>query len=33
VAAYKERHEARPAFRKALADQMGTFAANAPPGT
>jgi len=31
--AYKERHEARPAFRKALADQMGTFAANAPPGT
>jgi len=30
--AYKERHEARPAFRKALADQMGTFAANAPPG-
>jgi glutathione S-transferase len=31
--AYKERHEARPAFRKALADQMGAFAANAPPGT
>ncbi len=29
--AYKERHEARPAFRKALGDQMGTFAANAPP--
>jgi glutathione S-transferase len=29
--AYKERHEARPAFKKALADQMGTFAANAPP--
>jgi len=33
LAAYKERHEARPAFKKALADQMGTFAANAPPGT
>jgi len=33
LAAYKERHEARPAFQKALADQMGTFAAHAPPGT
>jgi glutathione S-transferase len=31
LAAYKERHEARPAFRKALADQMGTFAKHAPP--
>jgi glutathione S-transferase len=31
--AYKERHEARPAFKKALADQTGAFAANAPPGT
>ena len=29
--AYQERHEARPAFMKALGDQMGTFAANAPP--
>ena len=29
--AYQEQHEARPAFGKALADQMGTFAANAPP--
>jgi glutathione S-transferase len=29
--AYKERHEARPAFQKALGDQMATFAANAPP--
>jgi len=29
--AYKQRHEARPAFRKALADQMGTFAKHAPP--
>ena len=27
--AYKQRHEARPAFRKALADQMATFAAHA----
>ena len=29
--AYKQRHEARPAFRKALADQMDTFAKHAPP--
>jgi glutathione S-transferase len=29
--AYRLRCEARPAFQKALADQMATFAANAPP--
>lgn len=29
--AYQLRCEARPAFRKALDDQMSTFAANAPP--
>ena len=29
--AYKQAHEARPAFRKALADQMDTFATHAPP--
>jgi len=29
--AYKQHHEARPAFRKALADQMDTFAKHAPP--
>ncbi|MEO5883555.1 MAG: glutathione S-transferase family protein [Caldimonas sp.] len=28
--AYKRRHEARPAFQKALGDQMAAFAANAP---
>jgi len=28
---YKQHHEARPAFRKALADQMDTFAKHAPP--
>ena len=28
--AYRLRCEARPAFRKALADQMATFAANEP---
>jgi hypothetical protein len=33
LGSYKERHEARPAFREALADPMGTFAAHAPPGT
>jgi glutathione S-transferase len=30
--AYRLRCEARPAFQKALADQMANFAANAPPG-
>ncbi|QRN96503.1 glutathione S-transferase family protein [Archangium violaceum] len=30
--AYCQRCEARPAFRKALADQMAPFARNAPPG-
>jgi glutathione S-transferase len=30
--AYRRRCEARPAFEKALAAQMATFAANAPPG-
>jgi len=30
--AYRLRCEARPAFRKALADHMAPFAANAPPG-
>ena len=29
--AYKQRHEARPAFQKALAEQMATFAQHAPP--
>lgn len=29
--AYRLRHESRPAFQRALAAQMGTFAANAPP--
>lgn len=29
---YRLRCEARPAFRKALADQMATFAEHAPPG-
>jgi glutathione S-transferase len=29
--AYRLRCEARPAFRKAVADQMAPFAANAPP--
>ncbi len=29
--AYRLRCEARPAFQKALADQMAVFAANAPP--
>jgi glutathione S-transferase len=29
--AYRQRCEARPAFQKALADQMAVFAANAPP--
>lgn len=29
--AYKERNEARPAFKKALADQLATFTAHAPP--
>lgn len=29
--AYQQRCEARPAFQKALADQMAVFAANAPP--
>ena len=29
--AYKQRHEARPAFQKALADQMAAFAKHAPP--
>jgi glutathione S-transferase len=29
--AYRLRCEARPAFRKALADQMAAFAENAPP--
>ena len=29
--AYKQRHEARPAFKKALADQMAAFARHAPP--
>ena len=28
--AYKQRHEARPAFQKALADQMAAFAKHAP---
>ena len=32
LGAYKQRHEARPAFRKALADQMSAFAKHAPPG-
>ncbi len=32
IEAYRLRCEARPAFRKALADQMAIFAANAPPG-
>ncbi len=31
ILAYRSRHEERPAFRKALADQMAPFAANAPP--
>jgi glutathione S-transferase len=31
--AYRLRCEARPAFQKALADQMANFAANAPPQT
>ena len=31
LAAYQQRHEARPAFQKALADQMAAFAANPPP--
>jgi glutathione S-transferase len=31
--AYRQRCEARPAFQKALAAQMVTFAANAPPRT
>jgi glutathione S-transferase len=31
LAAYKERCEARPAFKKALADQLAPFAKNAPP--
>lgn len=31
LAAYHQRCEARPAFQKALADQMAVFAANAPP--
>ena len=30
LAAYSLRCESRPAFKKALADQMRTFAANAP---
>jgi glutathione S-transferase len=30
--ALQQRCEARPAFRKALADQLAPFAANAPPG-
>lgn len=30
--AYQKRCEARPAFQKALADQLAPFAANAPPG-
>lgn len=30
--AYRQRCEARPAFRKALADQMAPFAKTAPPG-
>ena len=29
--AYKQRGEARPAFQKALAEQMAPFKANAPP--
>lgn len=29
--AYRLRCEARPAFQKALADQMAVFAKNAPP--
>ena len=29
---YRQRCEARPAFQKALADQLAPFAANAPPG-
>jgi glutathione S-transferase len=29
--AYKQHHEARPAFQKALADQMAAFAKHAPP--
>jgi glutathione S-transferase len=33
LAAYVERCEARPAFRKALADQLAPFAENAPPAT
>ena len=28
--AYKKRHEARPAFQKALAAQMAAFSRNAP---
>ena len=32
LAAYQRGHEARPAFQKALADQMATFARHAPPG-
>ena len=31
--AYRLRCEARPAFQKALADQLAPFAKNAPPGT
>jgi glutathione S-transferase len=31
--AYRLRCEARPAFQKALADQMANFAANTPPQT
>ncbi|MBV9892306.1 MAG: glutathione S-transferase family protein [Rhizobacter sp.] len=30
LAAYQRRHEARPAFAKALGDQMATFASHAP---
>jgi glutathione S-transferase len=28
--AYKQRHEARPAFKKALTDQLAAFAKHAP---
>jgi glutathione S-transferase len=31
LSAYQHRHEARPAFAKALGDQMATFAAHVPP--
>jgi glutathione S-transferase len=30
LAAYKKRGEARPAFQRALADQLAVFAANQP---